>query len=239
MSKHTRIRTQAQLDKVLQRKSRLPRPIFVDTDTVLTAHCTYDQRAQLRVGGRSRLHVTGAGIVIDAYDESHVTLRGDIHASVSDHASATLYDGRVYRYDEATVDRKSFFARAYSVSGSASWSSPETWALTVGALVQDNEVYLYKALPNNLTSGVEYGKPIVWDKPEVTCDDFTPDLRCGGGLHLAPCVRDALAFRWSTDVVLECTAPLSTVIPLEGDTAKVKVPSVRVLRRVPREDWKY
>ena len=114
-------------------------------------------------------------------------------------------------------------------------TTPTRWATENGASVSDGEVKLYKALPDNLVSGLLYGHLTVWAVgEEVTCDDWRADDKCGGGLHLSPTpghARHYLDYE-TRPRFLECVAPIDTIIPLHGDVAKCKAPRVRVVREV-------
>ena len=114
-------------------------------------------------------------------------------------------------------------------------TTPTRWATENGASVSGGEVKLYKALPDNLASGLLYGRPTVWAVgEEVTCDDWRADDKCGGGLHLSPTpghARHYLDYE-TRPRFLECVAPIDTIIPLHGDVAKCKAPRVRVVREV-------
>ena len=94
---------------------------------------------------------------------------------------------------------------------------------------------MYKALPDDLTSGLLYWRPTVWAVgEEVTCDGWRADDKCGGGLHLSP----TLGHAWqhldydTSPRFLECTAPLDSIVPIPGEAAKCKTPRVRVVREV-------
>ena len=114
-------------------------------------------------------------------------------------------------------------------------TTPTRWATENGASVSGGEVKLYKALPDNLTSGLLYRHPTVWAVgEEVTCDDWRADDKCGGGLHLSPTPGHAWQYLdyETRPRFLECVALIDTIIPLHGDVAKCKAPRVRVVREV-------
>ena len=95
---------------------------------------------------------------------------------------------------------------------------------------------LYKALPADGTTGKRYGHPVEWPTGGgiVECDDWDPELCCGGGLHLSPTPWQARQYLDGNDQrgarFLECRAQAAEVIPLRGD--KVKAQSVVVVREV-------
>ncbi len=114
-------------------------------------------------------------------------------------------------------------------------TTPTRWATENGASVSGGEVKLYKALPDDLTSGLLYEHPTVWAVgEEVTCDDWRADDKCGGGLHLSPTPGHAWQYLdyETRPRFLECVALIDTIIPLHGDVAKCKAPRVRVVREV-------
>ena len=185
---------------------------------------------------------------VNAYDSSAVTAydSSTVHARGS--SAVTAYDSStVHAYDSSAVTAHgSSTVHAYgshvTIAGgviidhtTADATTPTRWATENGASVSGGEVKLYKALPDDLTSGLLYGHPTVWAVgEEVTCDDWRADDKCGGGLHLSPTPGHAWQYLdyETRPRFLECVAPIDTIIPLHGDVAKCKAPRVRVVREV-------
>ena len=140
----------------------------------------------------------------------------------------------VTAFDSSTVNATAAGA-TITIHTTTDATTPTRWATENGAPVSGGEVKLYKALPDDLTSGLLYGRPTVWAVgEEVTCDDWRADDKCGGGLHLSPTPGHAwqhLDYE-TRPRFLECVAPIDTIIPLHGDVAKCKAPRVRVVREV-------
>ena len=158
-----------------------------------------------------------------ASDSSKVTAYGSASVWASDASVVTVFNSATVTggvvIDHTTTDA----------------TTPTGWATENGASVSGGEVKLYKALPDDLTSGLLYGHPTVWAVgEEVTCDDWRADDECGGGLHLSPTPGHAWQYLdyETRPRFLECVALIDTIIPLHGDVAKCKTPRVRVVREV-------
>ena len=114
-------------------------------------------------------------------------------------------------------------------------TDPATWGDYHGAQVEDGTVTLYKCLPQNLTSGDDWGRPTVWPTSgDIECDDFEATDECGHGLHLSPTPGHAWAYLSdeSRPRFLEVTAPLGSIVPVTGGMAKCKVARCTVVREV-------
>ena len=172
---------------------------------------------------------------VTAYDSSAVTSYGSSTVTSYGSSAVTAYDSStVTSYDSSTVTATTAGV-TITIHTTTDATTPTRWATENGASVSGGEVKLYKALPDDLTSGLLYGRPTVWAVgEEVTCDDWRADDKCGGGLHLSPTPGHAwqhLDYE-TRPRFLECVAPIDTIIPLHGDVAKCKAPRVRVVREV-------
>ena len=201
----------------------------------------------VRAGGSSSVTASGSATVracdsatVHACDSATVHAYGS--ATVTAYGSAT-----VTAYDSATV-HASAWAAVHLHSAQVTHTGgviidcttidetdPATWGDYHGAQVEDGTVTLYKCLPQNLTSGDDWGRPTVWPTSgDIECDDFEATDECGHGLHLSPTPGHAWAYLSdeSRPRFLEVTAPLDDIVPITGGTAKCKVRSCTVVREV-------
>ena len=174
----------------------------------------YDS-STVRAYDSSTVHAYGSSTV-HAYDSSTVTARA--YVAVHLHSTQVTHTGGVI-IDCTTIDE----------------TDPATWGDYHGAHVEDGTITLYKALPQNLTSGRSWGKATVWPTSgDIECDDFEATDECGHGLHLSPTPGHAWTYLSdeSRPRFLEVTAPLDDIVPITGGTAKCKVRSCTVVREV-------
>ena len=151
-----------------------------------------------------------------AYGSSTVTARA--YTAVHLHSARVTHTGGVI-IDCTTIDE----------------TNPDTWGDYHGAQVEDGTVTLYKCLPQNLTSGADWGRDTVWPTSgDIECADFEATNECGHGLHLSPTPGHAWTYRSnvSRPRFLEVTAPLDDIVPITGGTAKCKLARCTVVREV-------
>ena len=187
----------------------------------------------------SAVHAFGSSSVraydsasVRAHDSSSVTafgsasvrafgsasVRASTYVAVQLHSTRVTHTGGVI-IDCTTIDE----------------TDPATWGGYHGAHVEDGTITLYKCLPQNLTSGADWGRDTVWPTSgDIGCVDFEATDECGHGLHLSPTPGHAWTYRSnvSRPRLLEVTAPLDGIVPITGGTAKCKVRSCTVVREV-------
>lgn len=106
-------------------------------------------------------------------------------------------------------------------------TDPATWCEHYRVRLDNaGRAVLYKATGSDLTTGLLYNTPTTYAiGTEVTCPDWRPDNRCGGGLHLSPHPRLADGY---TDIpraqrrYLRVTADLGDLDPIDSTKCKVK-----------------
>ena len=189
--------------------------------------------ATVRARGSATVRAWGSATV-EARDSATVEARGS--ATVRARDSATVRASGLY-----VVTRR--LSTSATVTGGTildlttlDLTRIDNWAAYYGAKTDDGMLTLYKALPADGTTGKRYGHPVEWPTGGgiVECDDWDPELCCGGGLHLSPTPWQARQYLDGNDQrgarFLECRAQAAEVIPLRGD--KVKARSVVVIREV-------
>ncbi len=185
---------------------------------------------------------------VTAYDLSTVTAYDSASVIAFGSASVTAYDSAsVTAYDSASVIASTYTAvhlhstRVTHTGGviidctTIDETDPATWGDYHGAQVEDGTITLYKCLPQNLTSGADWGRDTVWPTSgDIECDDFEATDECGHGLHLSPTPGHAGAYLADESHLrfLEVTAPLDDIVPITGGTAKCKVRACTVVREV-------
>uniref|UniRef100_A0AAU8B2G4 DUF7666 domain-containing protein n=1 Tax=Dulem virus 38 TaxID=3145756 RepID=A0AAU8B2G4_9CAUD len=187
---------------------------------------------------------------VEAYDTSAVEAYDTVTVRACGTATVEAYDTVTVRaYDTVTVKCTPLVAiykhhpEALASGGvlidvsSLNLSDPRGWAQVYGA-VRDGSGYatLYKALPNDLTSGQSYGKKTLWEiGSTVRCEDWQDSPECGHGLHLSPTPALAAQYADRPERFLECRVLVDTLLPiLGGGAAKCKVPEAYVVREVDR-----
>ena len=108
-------------------------------------------------------------------------------------------------------------------------TDPHTWCEYHGVTVTDGNATVYKAVDNNFhpQRGTQWTyRP----GATVTCDDWKTDPVCGHGLHVSPRPVQARGHFPDATRFVECTAPLTDLVPLGGD--KCKAPAVVCVREV-------
>ena len=172
---------------------------------------------------------------VTACDSSAVTAYGSSAVHAYDSSAVTASDSSTVHACDSSAVHATAAGVTITIHTTTDATTPTRWATENGASVSGGEVKLYKALPDDLTSGLLYGHPTVWAVgEEVTCDDWRADDECGGGLHLSPTPGHAWQYLdyETRPRFLECVALIDTIIPLHGDVAKCKTPRVRVVREV-------
>ncbi|RTE49350.1 hypothetical protein [Actinobaculum sp. 352] len=217
----------------------------------------YDS-ATVSAYGSATVSASGSATV-RAYDSATVSAYGSATVSASGSATVSAYDSATVRasgsatvsaYDSATVSASGLLVvtrklstaatvtggviidvTAYDESNAADWCA-------LNQVQGDGEtVTLYKALPADLTSGIQYAHPTTWPlEGEVACDDWQPNNGCGGGLHLSPTPAQAQHYLDNADLstarFLECRVSLTDLHPILDGVAKAKAPRVTVIREV-------
>ena len=153
---------------------------------------------------------------VRAYESSTVTA-GSLVAVHLFSANATINGGVII--DVTTIDD----------------SDAKQWVDYHGAEINGDEIFLYKALGEDLISGKIYDSRIKWPTSGVvSCDDWEPNNECGGGLHLSPHPHQAAAYcEPEAQRMLLCSVKLEDIYPISTYSGpKCKVRSVTVLREV-------
>ena len=195
----------------------------------------------------STVHAYGSASV-HAYDSSAVHAYGSASVIAFDSSSVTASDSAsVNAFDSSSVTARAYVAvhlhstRVTHTGGviidctTIDETDPDTWGDYHGAQVEDGTVTLYKCLPQNLTSGADWGRDTVWPTSgDIECVDFEATDECGHGLNLSPTPGHAWAYLSdeSRPRFLEVTAPLDDIVPITGGTAKCKVQRCTVVREV-------
>ena len=235
------VTTQAELDSALTNPkiTYAEHEIVIDTPAGVWIEVSDDHGQDVRAYGSSLVTATGSATV-RATGSSSVTATGSatVHACGSSSVHATgsatvtastcvavhLHSTRVTHTGGVIID-----------STTIDETDPATWGDYHGAQVEDGTVTLYKCLPQNLTSGSDWGRDTVWPTSgDITCDDFEATNECGHGLHLSPTPGHAWTYRSnvSRPRFLEVTAPLDSIVPVTGGVAKCKVARCTVVREV-------
>ena len=204
------VATQDELDAALTNPAHTysTHEIVIDTPAGVWITIGSDHGKDIRAWGSATVRAWGSATVL-ASGLSVVTRRLS--------TSATVTGGTIL--DLTTLDLTSI----------------DNWAAYHGATVEDGIVTLYKCLPQDLTSGSDYGRHTVWPTSgDIECDDFEATDERGHGLHLSPTPEHAWAYLSdeSRPRFLEVTAPLDDIVPITGGTAKCKVRSCTVVREV-------
>ena len=179
---------------------------------------------------------------VEAYDAA--TVRAYDAATVEAYGAAT-----VRAYDAATVTAGAcvavhLFSAKATINGGViidvttiDVSGAKQWADYHGAEINGDEIFLYKALSSDLVSGKTYDSRIKWPTSGVvSCDDWEPNNKCGGGLHLSPHPHQAAQYceaEAEAERMLLCSVKLEDIYPIPTTSRpKCKVRSVTVLREV-------
>ena len=243
------VHTQAELDAALTNPDHAfsTHEIIIDSPAGVWLEVSDDHGQDVRACGSSTVIAFNSSTV-HAYGSSEVAAYDSSAVTAYDSSAVTAYDSStVHAYGSSAVTARDSVAihehgSHVTIAGgviidhtTADALTPTEWAAKNGAPVKDGMVTLYKALPADLTSGRPFGHAVVWPTTgEVSCDDWRDDDECGGGLHLSPTPGQAWPYlRYETSPrFLECTAPLDSIVPIPGESAKCKTPSVTVLREV-------
>ena len=89
--------------------------------------------------------------------------------------------------------------------------------------VTDGTATLYKAVSSQWTTsrGTDYSPGTL-----PTCDDWSDDSECGGGLHFSPSPMEASAYYPEATRFLAVGVAVDTLRPILGSTPKAKAPCV-------------
>ena len=188
-----------------------------------SATVTAGGSSSVTAGGSATVHAYDSASVT-AYDSATVTAGGSSSVTAGAYTAVHLHSARVTHTGGVLIDCTTIDE-----------TDPATWAEYHGAQVEDGIVTLYKALPQNLTSGSDCGRHTVWPTSgDIECDDFEATDKRGHGLHLSPTPGHAWAYLSdeSRPRFLEVTAPLGSIVPVTGGMAKCKVARCTVVREV-------
>ena len=194
---------------------------------------------------------------VEAYGSVTVTASGSATVTAYDSASVRAYDSVTVRaYDSVTVRASSSVTvRAYGAatvtasphvavhlhSGHARVSGgvlidlttldladPQTWCDYHGVPVTDGIAIVHKAVGDNWTTsrGTDYSPGAL-----PSCDDWTDDNDCGGGLHFSPHPWQALSYYPDATRYVAVGVALADLRPILGGTPKCKAPRVVVACR--------
>ena len=181
-------------------------------------------------------------IMIDSPSGVWLTVRDSRGLDVRAYESAT-----VRAYDAATVTAGAcvavhLFSAKATINGGViidvttiDVSGAKQWADYHGAEINGDEIFLYKALSGDLVSGKTYDSRIKWPTSGVvSCDDWEPNNKCGGGLHLSPHPHQAAQYcEAEAERMLLCSVKLEDIYPIPTTSRpKCKVRNVTVLREV-------
>jgi len=106
----------------------------------------------------------------------------------------------------------------------------ESWLEHHGITVTDGKAIVYKAVTDDLRSGMNFRYPI---GATVADPEWRDDHECGGGLHFSPLPVQALSYHSEATRFLACEVAVDDVRVIDGlGAAKCKAPSARVLYEV-------
>jgi len=209
----------------------------------------------VRAYGSSTVRAYGSSTVL-AYESSTVlayessTVRAYESSTVLAYGSSTVLaygSSTVLAYESSTVTAGSLVAvHLFSANATINGgviidvttiddSDAKQWVDYHGAEINGDEIFLYKALGEDLISGKIYDSRIEWPTSGVvSCDDWEPTNECGGGIHLSPHPHQAAYYcEPEAERMLLCSAKLEDIYPIPTFSApKCKVQSVTVLREV-------
>jgi len=197
--------------------------------------------------GSSTVQAYGSSTV-QAYELSTVQAYGSSTVRAYESSTVQAYgSSTVQAYESSTVTAGSLVAvHLFSANATINGgviidvsiiddSDAKQWADYYGAEINGDEVFLYKALSEDLISGKTYGPGIKWPTSGVvSCNDWEPTNECGGGLHLSPHPHQAAAYcEPEAERMLLCSVKMDDICPIPTSTApKCKVQGVTVLREV-------
>ncbi len=242
----TTVRTQQELDQALA------------ADDVTCIHIESPSGVWLRLSSFGSATVRASGsATVEAFDSATVRASGSATVEAFDSATVEAFDSAtveasgstgVHAHGASTTTATPHVAvhlhsaRA-TVDGGIlidltrlDLADARTWAEHHGANVDNGQITLYKALDDDLTTGVDYGHEVVWTVgTELTAPDWQDSHHCGGGLHLSPTTHQATDYRYDATRWMRCTAAIEDVRPInDGGTAKAKARMVRVEAEVDR-----
>ncbi len=230
---HVTVNTQAELDAALTNPDHAfsTHEIIIDSPAGVWLEVSDDHGQDVRAFCSSTVHARGSSAVT-AYDSSTVHAYGSASVTAYDSASviASTYTA-VHLHSTRVTHTGGVIIDCTTIDE----TDPATWGDYHGAQVEDGTITLYKCLPQNLTSGADWGRDTVWPTSgDIECDDFEATDECGHGLHLSPTPGHAGAYLADESHLrfLEVTAPLDDIVPITGGTAKCKVRACTVVREV-------
>jgi hypothetical protein len=175
------------------------------------------------------LEVTDCGSsTVTAYDSSTVTACGSSTVRACGSSTVTAYDSSTVT--AAALVAVHLHSARVSLKGGVVLDHTKVndfdgaqWCEYHGVEVKRGIATVYKAVNDQWTTdrGTDYSPG---SKP--SCDDFTDEDCCGGGLHFGPTPAHALAYLDSATKFLACGVRVSEIRPITGGTAKCKVPRV-------------
>jgi len=164
------------------------------------------------------LEIAGSASV-RAYGSASVSASGSASVRASAKVAVHLHSGRATITGGVLIDHTNL-----------DLTRLQDWADYHGVTIKGDTITLFKALGPDLTSGIGYGRPIVWTVgTEVTATDWKPYADCGNGLHLSPTPHHATTYNETATRWVRCEAPVASIVIIPGGTAKCKAPSVRVV----------
>ena len=249
------VTTQAELDAALLADAdyidiKSPAGVWLDVaDTGSAVVRAYDSAAVRATGSAvvraydsATVTATGSATVaaygsavVRAYDSAAVRATGSATVAAYDWATVAAYGSAAVRaYDSATVAARPRVAvhlhsgRAHIAGGvlidhTQEPTDPAAWCTWHEVTVTDGTATLYKAVDDQWTTsrGTDYSPGTL-----PTCDDWSDDSECGGGLHFSPSPMEASAYYPEATRFLAVGVAVDTLRPILGSTPKAKAPCV-------------
>ena len=172
---------------------------------------------------------------VRACDSSTVTAYGSSTVTAYDSSTVTAYgSSTVTAYGSSTVTAKSRVA-VHLHSGRATIAGgviidhtqepddPAAWCAWHDIDITDGIATVYKAVNDRWTTGrgTDYSPGAL-----PSCDDWSDDNECGGGLHFSPTPVQALAYHGEATRFVAVGVAVADLRPILGSTPKCKAPRV-------------
>ena len=203
-----------------------------------SATVTAGDSATVRAWGDATVRAWGSATVtagdsatVEAWDSATVRAWGS--ATVRAWGDATVTAGKYVAIHLHSANAKISGGILIDVTKISQTTDPQEWADYTGARVEDDKVFLYKAVTDDYRAGLSHTPTTYTVGETVTCTDWDEEPRCGGGLHASPHRGQALSYARDAKRMLIVSAPLASIVPIPGGTAKCKAPSFVVVREVP------
>ena len=206
------VKTQAELDKALADKVD---NIYIESPAGAYGSSTvraYDS-STVSACGSSTVTAYGSSTV-RAYDSSTVT--ASKYTAVHLHSQHVTLDTQGAVIDVTGIDKH----------------DPISWCEYTGVDVEDGTALVYKAVTDDLRSGMGLAYPV---GETVTASRWAPTDACGQGLHFGPTPGHALAYHWEATRFLACRIRLDEAVGITGDPGdapKIKARACDVLYEV-------